>query len=324
MPKYSVLIPVYKAEKTLQKCVDSFLNQTYENFELILVDDCSPDCSLELCAQFQEKDSRVVVLHQEQNKGVSAARNLGIQYANGDYILFADSDDFVTENYFDVLNRYAGMYDLVEFGHYDYITDEDGRELRIEKSTLCCKTKSGTESDWHDLFMNSFFASPWNKVYSNRLIGDLRFDESCVCYEDYLFNVHYCMKVKSFIVTEEPLYYYRQIPTVNHVAKRKWGVRFEISHKVTTATLKFLDLHKESGMQHFLCRYPYGAFITELKAAKLNPLEYEEVKNRLLSDKDFIYVMQKIRPKGKLVRLLLLSTRIKFYWISSILLDRLV
>lgn len=324
MPKYSVIIPVYKAEKTLQKCVDSFLNQTYENFELILVDDCSPDCSFEMCTQFKEKDSRVVVLHQEQNMGVSAARNLGIQYANGDYILFADSDDFVTENYFDVLNRYAGMYDLVEFGHYDYITDEDGRELRIEQSKLCYKTQSGTESDWHDLFMKSFFASPCNKVYNKRMISDLRFDESCVCYEDYLFNINYCLNVKSFIVIEEPVYYYRQVSTVNHVAKRKWGERFEISHKVTAATLKFLDLHKESGMQHFLCRYPYGAFITELKAAKLNPLEYEEVKNRLLSDKDFIYVMQKIRPKGKLVRLLLLSTRIKFYWISSILLDRLV
>lgn len=323
MPKYSVIIPVYKAEKTIQRCVDSFLSQAYGDFELILVDDCSPDCSLELCAQFQEKDSRVVVLHQDQNKGVSAARNLGIQYANGDYILFADSDDFVTENYFDVLNRYAGMYDLVEFGHYDYIADEDGRELRIEKSTLCCKTQSGTESDWHDLFMNSFFASPCNKVYSNRLIGDLRFDESCVCYEDYLFNVHYSMKVKSFIVIEEPLYYYRQIPAVNHVAKRKWGERFEISHKVTAATLKFLDLHKESDMEHFLCRYPYGAFITELKAAKMNPSDYRTAKNRLLKDNDFIYVMQKIRPKGKLVGLLLLSIRIKCYWIGSILLDRL-
>ena len=98
MKKYSVIIPVYNAEKYLEQCILSLLKQNYENFELILVNDCSTDKSLEICKQYEQKDSRVVVLNGKGlSQGVSAARNRGILCASAKYILFVDSDDFVTE-----------------------------------------------------------------------------------------------------------------------------------------------------------------------------------------------------------------------------------
>jgi glycosyltransferase involved in cell wall biosynthesis len=97
-PLVSVIVPVYKAEKWLHRCVDSILAQTMENFELLLIDDGSPDRSGEICDEYAAKDSRVRVFHKE-NGGVSSARNLGLDNAQGEWISFVDADDLVEENY---------------------------------------------------------------------------------------------------------------------------------------------------------------------------------------------------------------------------------
>lgn len=94
MPKISVIVPVYKAEKYLRKCVDSILNQTFSNFELILVDDGSPDQSGQICDEYAGKDKRINVIH-KKNDGVSAARQSGLDASSGDYVIHADPDDWV-------------------------------------------------------------------------------------------------------------------------------------------------------------------------------------------------------------------------------------
>lgn len=323
MPKYSVIIPVYNVKKTIQRCIESLLNQPYEDFELILVDDCSSDGSLDTCKQYQSAGGKVIVLHQESNRGVSSARNRGLDSAIGEYVLFVDSDDFVAKNYFQTIDEFTGKYDLIEFGHFDYVTDSDGKTLEVKKSPLCSLTESGTELDWNNLLMKSFFASPCNKVFKRNLIGDLRFDEACVCYEDYLFNLHYCEKIHTFFVTDIPLYYYQQIQTVNHVSKRKWGKRFEISHKVADATLAFAEQHAKQDMKKYICCYPYGAFLIELRAAKANPMDYPIAKRELLRDEKFLEVTQAVYPKGKLISLLVFSMRRKLYSLGSIILEKL-
>ena len=93
MPFVSGIVPVYKAENFLPKCIDSILNQTYKDFELILVNDGSPDKSGKICDKYSEKDNRIIVIH-KKNGGVSSARNIGIENATGKYICFVDSDDF--------------------------------------------------------------------------------------------------------------------------------------------------------------------------------------------------------------------------------------
>ena len=96
MPKISIIVPVYKVEKFLPKCIDSILSQTFTDFELILVDDGSPDNCGKICDEYAHKDDRVVVVH-KLNEGVSIARNKGLDVAKGEYILFCDSDDFVSK-----------------------------------------------------------------------------------------------------------------------------------------------------------------------------------------------------------------------------------
>lgn len=93
----SIIVPIYNAEQYISKCIESILAQTYRDFELILVDDGSTDMCGKICDEYAKQDSRVHVIHQE-NKGVSAARNAGISLAKGEYIMFVDSDDFITEN----------------------------------------------------------------------------------------------------------------------------------------------------------------------------------------------------------------------------------
>ena len=108
-PLLSVIIPVYKVEKYLRQCVDSVINQTYKNLEIILVDDGSPDNCGKICDEYAEKDKRVKVIHQ-LNKGLSGARNTGTEQASGEYIAFVDSDDWLDvhmyEDLFGVLNKY--------------------------------------------------------------------------------------------------------------------------------------------------------------------------------------------------------------------------
>lgn len=101
-PLISVIIPVYNKEKTIEKCVDSVLRQQHPNIEIILVDDGSQDSSYELCVRLSNTHSNVTVLHQE-NKGVSAARNIGLKYATGEYISFVDSDDWIHESMLSLL-----------------------------------------------------------------------------------------------------------------------------------------------------------------------------------------------------------------------------
>ena len=114
MVKYSIIVPVYKVEKVLPRCIDSILAQTITDFELILVDDGSPDNSGKICDEYASIDSRIIVIHQP-NGGVSKARNTGLDIAKGEYIVFVDSDDTVTSDYLAVFDEESA--DLVVTGY---------------------------------------------------------------------------------------------------------------------------------------------------------------------------------------------------------------
>ena len=114
-PLISVIIPVYKVEKYLNKCVDSVLNQTYKNLEIILVDDGSPDKCPEICDEYAKKDDRIKIIH-KQNGGLSDARNVGIEKSTGEYITFIDSDDYVDSNYIEQLYKlFDILYRVIHF-----------------------------------------------------------------------------------------------------------------------------------------------------------------------------------------------------------------
>lgn len=117
MPLVSVIVPIYKVERYLKECVDSIINQTYKNLEIILVDDGSPDKSGEIADSYAEKDGRVRVIHKE-NGGLSDARNVGIESAKGEYISLIDSDDYISQYFIEIMMKNAIKYvtDVVTIG----------------------------------------------------------------------------------------------------------------------------------------------------------------------------------------------------------------
>lgn len=327
MKKYSVIIPVYNVEKYLDRCILSLLKQSYEDFELILVNDCSTDKSLEVCRQYEKRDSRVFVLNQEKNQGVSAARNRGIVCASGKYILFIDSDDFVTDDYFETLDLLTAEEDdeLISFGHYDYKITCNG-EINVEISHMNCNIEFEKTDDWNKIFLKSFFASSWNKIFLKSILlqYNIRFDQKCVCYEDYLFNIEYCKYVNKFKCVEKPLYYYRQIIDINHVSKRKWGKRFEISEKVAKKTDEFIDLKSENENLINLRRYTYQSFLIELEAAVQSGTDYKADLDNLINNRNFLSSINSISPIGKKLRIFKYAKKLKLKYVCKYIIRSLI
>ena len=206
LPKISVIIPVYNAQKYLVECVESLFAQTYENIEFILVDDGSSDRSGELCDELAQKDERVYVVHQE-NQGVSAARNNGIQHANGELLLFVDSDDTVAPEYAETLYREMTDQnaDLAICG-YKICSSKRNKDIAVEED-IFLNDISGSERVVLKLYMQRLLNSPCNKMYRKSLISDL-FDPSLVMGEDLVFNLKYLRNAQNVKITKRVLYNY--------------------------------------------------------------------------------------------------------------------
>ena len=208
-PLVSIIVPVYNAEQYLERCIKSILRQTYENIELILVNDGSTDNSLAICRRFAMEDARVIVLD-KANSGVSDSRNCGIAKAKGKYLQFADSDDwlapdataqlvqraeqskceFVIAPFYRVIERI-----LLVNGHIK----EDGKYTIAEFALEMMKAPA-----------NFYYGVMWNKLYRRDIIreNNLQCSPDISWCEDFIFNLQYLCYVKQVYVLQEPVYYY--------------------------------------------------------------------------------------------------------------------
>lgn len=197
--KFSIIVPVYKAEKYIRRCVDSILNQTFGEFELILVDDGSPDNCGRICDEFAASDSRILVIHQE-NRGVAIARNNAIDLAQGEYLLFVDSDDFLQDKLLHELNECISVHnsDVIIFGYN--VHDENGmREVVHEQCSLPEIKEKLVAHIWAGM--------PWNKCFNREFFGDSRFPEKML-YEDYYLMPSVIYQAKTINVIGKSLYNY--------------------------------------------------------------------------------------------------------------------
>lgn len=215
----SVIIPVYNVSKYLNKCLESVINQTYNNLEIIIVDDGSTDSSGDICDSFAARDNRITVLHQP-NHGVSNARNNGINIATGTYACIIDSDDYLDLNYVETLVMYAQRdnLDLVACGVY-VAEKEDGTYEYIHES--CSDDLLDNKETIKQLFLSSGFRG-WgvNKLYSLDIIKNknIRYHEDIKYCEDELFCLEYIVNVKKARFIKEPLYHYMlNLSSVNHL-----------------------------------------------------------------------------------------------------------
>lgn len=204
MSVVSIIVPIYRAEKYLNKCVQSIVDQTYKNLEIILVDDGSPDNCPAICDAWAKKDSRIRVIHQ-RNGGFSAARNAGLDAATGTYIQFVDSDDWIEPNMVEALVIYAQQThaDIVRCGYYE----EDGLQ-----HLAFCSTAQTHCPDQNTLIvdlMNDGLMSGalWNKLYRHSALGEIRFRNGYS--EDILFNYLLLAKEPKVVYVSEAYYHYR-------------------------------------------------------------------------------------------------------------------
>ena len=180
----SVIVPVYKVEKYLHKCIDSIINQTYKDMEIIFVDDGSPDNCPKICDEYAQKDSRIKVIHKE-NGGLSSARNGGMKMAKGDYIAFVDSDDYIEEH------MYEKLLDALKGSNADFCmcgdrtVNENGEE--ITRNNFSAKTYFIDEII--ENFVLPLKTSACNKLYKREYIGENVFPEGRIHGEDLVFQL---------------------------------------------------------------------------------------------------------------------------------------
>lgn len=200
-PLISIVVPVYKVEKFLNRCVESIVNQTYKNLEIFLIDDSSPDNCPEICDEWAEKDSRIKVLHIE-NKGVANARNCALKAVNGDYIGFVDSDDYIEPDMYQQLVELALKFDSdITMCSYQINDENRGKNISTEiskddvmKRVLKCEYEYGVL--WNKLFKSS--------VVKGLEIPDLKYSE------DLVYNYYALKRAEVFAKTDLNLYHYFQ------------------------------------------------------------------------------------------------------------------
>jgi len=179
-PLISVIVPVYNVEKYLRKCIESIINQTYNNLQIILVNDGSTDSSLSICKEYETTDNRIIVIDKE-NEGPAIARNVGLDSADGDFIAFVDSDDWILENMYEVLLEKQAIHnaDMTVCGKLNYYekTDSFVSGNLFENDVYCEK-----EEAIGILMLKS--VAPWNKLYRKKLFDSIRFPEGKFIGED--------------------------------------------------------------------------------------------------------------------------------------------
>jgi glycosyltransferase involved in cell wall biosynthesis len=209
MDLISVIVPVYKAERYLNRCVESLLSQTYQNFEIILVDDNSPDKCPDYCDDYAKLYSNIVTVHlKDSGFGVSGARNCGLDFAKGDYIVFVDSDDYVHKDLLLNLKIAMDLNPIVGLSmcSYQMVTERSNQMDSINEMVIRTLSVSETmELVLHD----QYNAALWGKLYRKSIFSDLRFPIGK--YSEDIFLTPFIMRNAKYIsYFSQPLYYYFQ------------------------------------------------------------------------------------------------------------------
>lgn len=275
---FSVVMPVYNVEKYLTAAIDSVLNQTFGDFELILVDDCSSDQSFAICDTYQKRDERIRLIHLEKNAGVSNARNTGMKMASGQYLFFMDSDDFIDENLFEkaYISLKKNAADIVFFGMTEEHFDEKGNFLEsvvYKVPTRYFTNRTSLRKYMVELEKATLYGYACNKFYRLSYLKSLNlYYKEYALNEDILFNVAYCMNINRMNVLSLPAYHYRK--SMNNGSR-------------TTQFVKdYFELH-EKRIKVILDQYRYWGMCTDNVKADLAAIYTRYIMSALQRNCDF-------------------------------------
>lgn len=244
-PLVSVIIPVYNVEKYLARCLDSVISQTYENLDVILVDDGSTDASGEICRRYAQNDPRISLFTQE-NQGLSAARNTGLNHMKGEYIVFVDSDDYISIYFIEIMlndllrcNTKIVMCACLEVGNDD--DDAALNSLSPEDVRSCIKLRRD------DIFDKPKRTAVWGGIYDKTIFAGLRFEPGRIHEDEFIFHKIY-IQVEDIGWVEHALYAYRQ--STNSIMRTN-GVSYAHPDRID-AYLERLSFFQEYGNTKFI------------------------------------------------------------------------
>ncbi len=295
MPKVSVIVPVYKVEKYIKECVDSLVNQTLKDIEIILVDDGSPDNCGKICDEYADKDSRVKVIH-KKNEGVSKARNDGIANATSDYIMFVDSDDWcelnmcevayntITEKEADIAiftNFYSySKSEMTDFKFPTFLQVTDKKNIEILQMTVLARKfikLLDSELDYGGI------TAPWSKIFKKEVIknNEILFNVNVKgLFDDGLFVMESLQYSNNVILKNIPLYHYRIIETsiVNSFNPNKIQIYNTIFDEIEIFMKKY---NKDNNFKNAYYARMIIYFVVSLKNYYFNRLNNKKMTQKL-------------------------------------------
>ena len=202
----SIIVPVYNVEKYLEQCINSIINQTYKNIEIILIDDGSTDNSGIICDEYAKKDNRIKVIHKD-NEGISATRNRGIDESSGKYISFVDSDDYIEKNMIEILYKDIEK-ENADIAVCNYIIVKDKNNIKKDKNNSYNVIILSQNDALRMCFCNEFEFYLWNKIFKKTLFNEIKFPKGKNSEERYTLP-KLIDNSKKIIYDNRKLYYYR-------------------------------------------------------------------------------------------------------------------
>ena len=314
--KISVIVPVYNVSKYLSSCIDSIINQTYKNIEIILINDGSIDNSGDICDEYQKKDKRIKVIHQK-NMGVSSTRNKGIKLSTGEYLTFVDSDDILNENFIELLvskvNKKTLTLGKISFFENEIESDEiKENDIKLNKDNLIILAKM------------YLINSPCCRLYNREILinNNILFDSKLSLGEDLLFNLEYLKYIENVYIVNQSLYYYRRIDNVSlssKYTKDMKNIQFLLFDRFTDFFSKRI---KDEEQEKIFDAYRFGMFIiiihNEFKNKKVGFFKRYFNCHKILSHKDVKQRLKLIKyPRNKIDYFLVSNNLILMYKIKN-------
>ena len=313
--KVSVIVPIYNQEKHLNRCVDSLINQNFNDYEIILVNDGSTDKTPLICDEYSQKYDFIKTIH-KSNSGVSATRNVGINAAQGEYIMFVDSDDYVAQNYI------SDMYQC-QIENPDHLVVCDmfrnlGHSSKF-KRTLPHNIKdkiSYSKDEFYLLYKFHISGFPVNKIFERQrlLSSNICFDPSLALGEDAVFVIQYFQTCKGFTILPTPLYYYCLLDSGATLKYRK--DRF---NQIAPSFFLRIPLIKDEYLPQYCDSFLWD-FVLCLKNTfdKRNPDGfYKKIKynNSILRSKEFVFCLENASKKNESPKYIKLLQKKNYLWI---------
>ncbi len=333
----SIIVPIYKTEKFLPICIDSLINQTYKNIEILLIDDGSPDNSGKICDEYLKKDSRIKVIHQK-NQGVSVARNSGIIESTGKWIVFVDGDDYAESEMIQRLYYTAKEKDCdIVFGNYYILTEKNKSTRKYFTGDL----NEILERDKKILLKKCMenLGVPWGKIYKKELItkNNILFKPQLKRMQDSIFNLYAFQLAKKIEYVEDCLYNYRQFlesacykynPSIDVISKEilneinifidKYNLSQELREEYYKKCVKlYIEILKLKYIP-IEVNYKYKDIIFDLKSLKKEELYSTAIKKCKFKGLNSNYKIGLLLLKLNFINLIYLYYKIIYIWKNKI------